>query len=58
MRLGVFAKTFDGEDPAIVLAACRNAGFETVQYNMSCGTKDWDRHSGRVCNLQPDRPGP
>lgn len=36
MRLGVFAKTFDGEDPAIVLAACRNAGFETVQYNMSC----------------------
>ena len=36
MQIGVFAKTFDGDDPATVLAASRDAGFSAVQYNMAC----------------------
>jgi len=36
MQVGVFAKTFDGDRPATVLAASRDAGFSTVQYNMAC----------------------
>ena len=36
MRLGIFAKTFAGSDPATVLAAARAAGFAAVQYNMAC----------------------
>jgi sugar phosphate isomerase/epimerase len=36
MRLGIFAKTFVGNDPATVLGAARAAGFVTVQYNMAC----------------------
>ena len=36
MRLGVFAKTFEGQDPARVLGAAQAAGFQSVQYNMAC----------------------
>ena len=36
MHIGVFAKTFAGTDPNTVLAACRQAGFDCVQYNMAC----------------------
>jgi sugar phosphate isomerase/epimerase len=36
MRLGIFAKTFAGSDPATVLGAARAAGFASVQYNMAC----------------------
>lgn len=36
MRLGIFAKTFAGSDPATVLGAARDAGFAAVQYNMAC----------------------
>ena len=36
MQVGVFAKTFEGNHPATVLAAIRDAGFSTVQYNMAC----------------------
>lgn len=36
MKLGIFAKTFPGTDPYPVLAACRTANFEAVQYNMAC----------------------
>ncbi len=36
MRLGIFAKTFAGNDAATVLDAARVAGFATVQYNMAC----------------------
>jgi sugar phosphate isomerase/epimerase len=36
MRIGVFAKTFPGSDPATVLAQSKAAGFEGVQYNMAC----------------------
>lgn len=36
MRLGIFAKTFPGSDPATVLDAVRQAGFETAQYNFAC----------------------
>jgi len=36
MRIGIFAKTFPGTDPASVLAAARAAGFASVQYNMAC----------------------
>jgi sugar phosphate isomerase/epimerase len=36
MRLGIFAKTFVGTDPAAVLGAARAAGFASVQYNMAC----------------------
>ena len=36
MKVGIFAKTFPGDSPAGVLAACRAAGFAAVQYNMAC----------------------
>lgn len=36
MRLGIFAKTFDGTDPAAVLRAAGQAGYACVQYNMAC----------------------
>ena len=36
MKLGVFAKSFAGDDPLTVLSASRAAGFEAVQYNLSC----------------------
>jgi sugar phosphate isomerase/epimerase len=40
MRVGVFAKTFPGTNPLAVLDASRHAGFEAVQYNMSCSGLD------------------
>lgn len=40
MQIGVFAKIFQGTDPAQVLAACKVAGYESVQYNMSCSGLD------------------
>jgi sugar phosphate isomerase/epimerase len=36
MRLGIFAKTFPGEEPLPVLKAARDAGFASVQYNFAC----------------------
>jgi sugar phosphate isomerase/epimerase len=36
MQLGIFAKTFEGKEPGVVLAAAMNAGFSSVQYNMAC----------------------
>lgn len=36
MQLGIFAKTFPGNDPHTVLQAAAGAGFATVQYNMAC----------------------
>lgn len=36
MRLGIFAKTFSGIQPAPVLAAVAATGFETAQYNFAC----------------------
>ena len=36
MRLGIFAKTFAGNDPGAVLRQSAEAGFEGVQYNMAC----------------------
>ena len=36
MRLGIFAKTFPGKVPESVLAASSAAGFDGVQYNMTC----------------------
>jgi sugar phosphate isomerase/epimerase len=36
MRLGIFAKTFTGSDPAAVLAAVKRAGYETTQFNLAC----------------------
>ncbi|TPM40841.1 sugar phosphate isomerase/epimerase [Mesorhizobium sp. B2-3-4] len=36
MRLGIFAKTFPSADPAGVLAAVRQAGYETTQFNLAC----------------------
>ncbi|TPN43950.1 sugar phosphate isomerase/epimerase [Mesorhizobium sp. B1-1-4] len=36
MRLGVFAKTFAGTEPAVVLEAVRQAGYETTQFNLAC----------------------
>ena len=40
MRLGIFAKTFAGNDPATVLASAKAAGFDGVQYNMACSGLD------------------
>ena len=36
MRLGIFAKTFDGTDPRTVLKAVSDSGFTAAQYNMAC----------------------
>ncbi|MBX4898809.1 sugar phosphate isomerase/epimerase family protein [Rhizobium bangladeshense] len=36
MKLGIFAKTFDGDDPETVLKAVATAGFVCAQYNMAC----------------------
>ena len=36
MRLGIFAKTFAGTEPAAVLTAVRQAGYETTQFNLAC----------------------
>lgn len=36
MRLGIFAKTFDGTSASAVLAAVAAAGYSTAQYNMAC----------------------
>jgi sugar phosphate isomerase/epimerase len=36
MQLGIFAKTFAGENPLSVLQAAKAAGYETVQFNFAC----------------------
>ncbi|MBY3214864.1 sugar phosphate isomerase/epimerase [Rhizobium laguerreae] len=36
MKLGIFAKTFEGTDPLTVLNAVAGAGFTCAQYNMAC----------------------
>jgi len=36
MKIGIFAKTFAGTDPATVLAAVQDAGFATTQFNLAC----------------------
>ncbi len=36
MKLGIFAKTFAGSDPAAVLGAVRAAGYACTQFNMAC----------------------
>ena len=36
MKLGIFAKTFAGSSPEVVLGAAARAGFPAVQYNMAC----------------------
>ncbi|MCF3642049.1 sugar phosphate isomerase/epimerase [Rhizobium sp. TRM95111] len=36
MKLGIFAKTFEGADPRRVLRSVAGAGFASAQYNMAC----------------------
>lgn len=36
MQIGIFAKTFAGSDPLAVLRAAKEAGYDCVQFNMSC----------------------
>ncbi|EJC83686.1 sugar phosphate isomerase/epimerase [Rhizobium leguminosarum bv. trifolii WSM2297] len=36
MKLGIFAKTFEGTEPATVLNSVAQAGFTCAQYNMAC----------------------
>jgi sugar phosphate isomerase/epimerase len=36
MQLGIFAKTFPGENPDQILNSVAAAGFSTTQYNMAC----------------------
>lgn len=36
MRVGIFAKTFEGNSPDQVLPAAATAGYAAVQYNMAC----------------------
>lgn len=36
MKLGIFAKTFEGATPLPVLSSARSAGYDAVQYNMAC----------------------
>jgi sugar phosphate isomerase/epimerase len=36
MKLGIFAKTFEGKQPGTVLDGVASAGFAAAQYNMAC----------------------
>lgn len=36
IRLGIFARTFEGTDPGAVLRAVAGSGFSCAQYNMAC----------------------
>jgi sugar phosphate isomerase/epimerase len=36
MRLGIFARTFPGDEPGPIFAAMRAAGYGSTQYNFSC----------------------
>lgn len=36
MRLGIFSKVFEGDEPNDVLAAVAEAGYSSAQYNMIC----------------------
>lgn len=36
MKLGIFAKTFEGHQPSTVLKAVAAAGYTSAQYNMAC----------------------
>ncbi|MBX5194123.1 sugar phosphate isomerase/epimerase [Rhizobium sp. NZLR10] len=36
MKLGIFAKTFEGIEPSTVLNSVARAGFAAAQYNMAC----------------------
>lgn len=36
MRIGIFAKTFPAQDPETAMRAAAAAGYDGVQYNMSC----------------------
>src|SRR5262245_1397194 len=36
MQLGIFAKTFAGDDPGRVLGAAADTGYACVQFNMAC----------------------
>jgi sugar phosphate isomerase/epimerase len=36
MQLGIFAKTFDGKSPGVVLPQVAAAGFSVAQYNLAC----------------------
>lgn len=40
MDLGIFARTFPGNEPDSVLAAVAGAGFAVAQYNMACSGLD------------------
>jgi sugar phosphate isomerase/epimerase len=40
MKLGVFAKTFDGGTPLEILTSAKRAGYYAVQYNMACSGFD------------------
>jgi len=40
MRIGIFAKTFPGHDPAKVLRAVRDARYESTQFNLSSADLD------------------
>jgi sugar phosphate isomerase/epimerase len=36
MHLGIFAKTFEGKSPGVVLAQVKAAGYHVAQYNLAC----------------------
>ncbi len=40
MRIGIFAKTFPGRDPAAVLRAVRDAGYVCAQFNLASADLD------------------
>lgn len=40
MQIGIFAKSFPGTDPATVLRASAEAGYDGVQYNMACSGQE------------------
>lgn len=40
MRIGIFAKTFPGHDPATVLRAVRDAGYTCAQFNLASADLD------------------
>jgi sugar phosphate isomerase/epimerase len=36
MQVGIFAKTFPGTDPLVVLSAVRDSGYSSTQFNLAC----------------------
>ncbi len=52
MQIGIFAKTFHGNDPTSVLTSAKLAGYDGVQYNLACsGLESMPEHVPMAASL-------